>query len=213
MNETSTFEVVAEVGRKGAWTVSLNPDSLTIAAADGGESFQIARADAEENAELRESRLTNPFLVVNIPKKKVVFKLDRDQAEALKEWLGPPTMTGLKVALKRRLRWSIPIGVLFVLASLPFPANPEVGLEAVPFDPVTGFFGVSLLAIALLMRFWGNRMLFLLDSVWFFLLALNVAVGIARGDSVWWSIIVIVLIFGASSGFSEYKRFASLRAQ
>ena len=213
MNQSSTFEVVAEVGRKGAWTVSLGADSLTIAAVDGDESFQIARAEAEEKAELRESRLTNPFLVVSIAKKKVIFKLDHVQAESLKEWLGPPTMIGLKVALRRRLRWSLPIGILFVLASLPWPANPEAGLEAVPFDPVSGSFGVSLLALSILTRFWHHRILFLLDGVWFSLLAVNVALGIYRGDSPWWMIIVIVLMVGAKSGFSEYKRFASLSSR
>ncbi|UCH49847.1 MAG: hypothetical protein JSU95_08830 [Betaproteobacteria bacterium] len=213
MNESSTFEVVAEVGRKGAWTVSLNADSLTIAAVDGEESFQIARADAEEKAELRESRLTTPFLSVSIPKKKVVFKLDRAQAASIREWLGPPTLVSLKAALKRRLRWSVPIGILFVLASLPLPANPEAGLEAVPFDPVSGFFGVSLLALSMLTRVWHHRILFLLDGVWFSLLALNVAVGILRGDSPWWTIIVIVLVIGARSGFSEYKRFDSLSSR
>ena len=213
MNESSTFEVVAEVGRKGAWTVSLDAESLTIAAVNGDELFQITRAEAEEKAELRESRLTNPFLVVSIPKKKVIFKLDQAQAAALKEWLGPPTMVGLKAALRRRLRWSVPIGILFVLASLPLPANPEMGLEAVPFDPVSGFFGVSLLALSILTRFWHGRILFLLDGVWFSLLAVNVASGIYRGDSPWWMTIVIVLFVGARSGFSEYKRFASLSSQ
>ena len=213
MNESSTFEVVAEVGRKGAWTVSLDTDSLTIAAVDGDESFQIARAEAEEKAELRESRISNPFLVVSIAKKKVIFKLDRDQAAAFKEWLGPPTMVGLNVALKRRLRWSLPIAILFVLASLPLPANPEAGLEAVPFDPVSGFFGVSLLALSIITRFWHHRILFLLDGVWFCALAVNVALGIYRGDSPWWAIIVIVLLVGAKSGFSEYKRFASLSSR
>ena len=210
MNQSSTFEVVAEAGRKGTWTISLNEDALTMAAVNGEESFHIARAAVEEKVELRESRLTNPFLIVSIPKKKVIFKLDRAQADSFKEWLGPPTMTGLKAALKRRLRWSLPIGILFVVASLPLPANPEAGIEAVPFDPVLGLFGVSLLVLSILTRIWHRRILFLLDGIWFSLLAANVAVGILRGDSVWWTIVVILLIIGARSGFSEYRRFASL---
>lgn len=210
MSESSTFEVVAEAGRKGTWTVSLNTDSLTLAAVDGAESFQIPRAEAEEKAELRESRLTNPFLIVSIPKKKVIFKLNRTQADSFKDWLGPPTMIGLRAALKPRLRWSLPIGILFVVASLPLPANPEAGLEAVPFDPVLGLFGVSLLVLSILTRIWHQRILFLLDGIWFSLLALHVAAGVLRGDSSWWAIVVILLIIGAKSGFSEYRRFASL---
>jgi hypothetical protein len=83
----------------------------------------------------------------------------------------------------------------------------------VPFDPVSGFFGVSLLALSIITRFWHHRILFLLDGVWFSALAVNVALGIYRGDSPWWMIIVIVLMVGAKSGFSEYKRFASLSSQ
>lgn len=213
VNDGSTFEVVAEAGRKGPWTISLDADRLTIAAVNGVESFEIARAEAEEKAELRESALTNPFLIVSIPKKKVVFKLDRDQAVLFKNWMGPPTMAGLRAALKRRLRWSLPIGILFVLASLPLPANPEAGLEAVPFDPVIASFGVSLLVLSILTRLWHRRVLFLLDGIWFSLLALNLAAGIVRGDSPWWIIVVMLLIMGAKSGFSEYRRFALLKTR
>ena len=209
MNEPISFEVTAQAGRKGVWTVTLSTDELKIIAVDGSESFQIARADAEEKTELRESRITKPFLIVSFPKKKVVFQLDHDQVAPYKAWLGPPTMKGLKLALRRRLRWSLPIGVLFVIISIPLPADPETGLEAVPFDAISAFLGVSLIGLGILSRFWPRRILFFLDGIWFSLLALDVAMGIFTGrDSTWWAILVIVLIFVAKSGFSEYKRFA-----
>lgn len=42
----------------------------------------------------------NPFnpQEVTLPKKKVVLKLERAQAATFQEWLGPPTIRGLKVA-------------------------------------------------------------------------------------------------------------------
>ena len=216
MNEANTFLVSAEAARKGIckgiWKVTLEADALTLAAVDGppSESIQILRADAEEKIVLHESLFFFRHLVITIQKEKGVIELERSQVALLKEWLGPPTIRGLKVALKKRLNWCLPIGILFVLTSIPLPADPEVGLEAVPFDAVSAFLGASLIAITILARIWFRRILFLLDGVWLSLLALDATVGIFRGDSLWWAISVIALILGAKGGFSEYQRFASV---
>ena len=211
MNEANTFLVSAQSGRKGIWKVTLEADALTLAAVEGGESIQILRADAEEKIVLVVHEwLSVRILEITIQKEKVRFELERSQVALLKEWLGPPTIRGLKVALKKRLIWCLPVGILFVFTSIPFPANPEAGLEAVPFDAVSAFLGVSLIAVSILTRIWFRRILFLLDGVWLSLLALDVTVGIFRGDSLWWAISVIALILGAKGGFSEYQRFASV---
>ena len=215
MNEANTFLVSAEANRKGIckgiWKVTLEADALTLAAVDGppSESIQILRADAEEKIALQEW-LFFRHLVITIQKERVDVELERSQVALLKEWLGPPTIRGLKVALKKRLNWCLPIGILLVFSSLPLPGDPEAGLEAVPFDAVSAFLGASLIAITILTRIWFRRILFLLDGVWLSLLALNVTVGIFRGDSLWWAIWVIALILVAKGGFSEYQRFASV---
>ena len=215
MNEANTFLVSAEAHRKGIgkgiWKVTLEADALTLAAVDGppSESIQILRADAEEKIVLQEW-LIFKNLIITIQKEKVVIELERSQVALLKEWLGPPTIRGLKVALKKRLNWCLPIGILFVFTSIPLPADPEVGLEAVPFDAVSAFLGASLIAISILTRIWFRRILFLWEGVWLSLSALNLTVGIFRGDSLWWAILVIVLILGAKGSFSEYQRFASV---
>jgi hypothetical protein len=209
MNEANTFLVSAEANRKGICKVTLEADALTLAAVEGGESIQILRADAEEKIVLQES-LLGRWLAITIQKERVGVELERSQVALLKEWLGPPTIRGLKVALKKRLNWCLPIGILFVFSSLPLSGDPEAGLEAVPFDAVSAFLGASLIAITILARIWFRRILFLLDGVWLSLLALNVTVNIFRGDSLWWAIIVIVLIHAAKGGFSEYQRFASV---
>ena len=209
MNEANTFYVSAQSGRKGIWKVTLEADALTLAAVEGGESIQMLRAHVEVNQVLKEW-FSSVFLIFKIEKKEVVFPLEPSHAALFKKWLGPPTIRGLKVALKKRLKWCLPIGILFVFTSIPFPANPEAGLEAVPFDAVSAFLGASLIAITILARIWFRRILFLLDGVWLSLLALDATVGIFRGDSLWWAISVIALILGAKGGFSEYQRFASV---
>lgn len=210
MYESYTFEVTAKSGRKGTWNISLNARDLMLTAVDRDESFQILRVDAEEKIELRESSFTAPLLIVSIPKKKVVLKLEHKQAELLKKWLGPPTIRGLKVALRQRLRWCLPIGIFFVIASIPLPADPEAGIQAVPFDAVSAFLGSSLILLSILTRLWPRRILFLLDGVWFSLLALDVAVDIYQGDSPWWAILIFFLILGAKEGFRKYRHFASV---
>jgi len=215
MNEGTSFEARALAGRKGVWRVSLDAETFTLAAADSDESFQVLRVDVEERVELQEPPFTKPFLVVKIPKKKkVVLKLERAQAAAFREWLGPPTIRGLKVALRQRFRWCLAIGILFVVTSIPLPADPEAGIEAIPFDAVAAFLGVSLAGIAILARVWPRRVFFLLDGIWFVLLALDGAIDVFHGDTWWWWCIVVVgLILLARGGISRYQRFASVSYQ
>ena len=210
--ENSGFEVTAQAGRKGGWKVALNPESLTVTAADGSESFEISRSDAEEKVEIRGGSLSEPFLVIRVPK-QILFKIGKTQAAAVKQWLGPPTFKGLKIALKRRLKWSIPIAILFIVTSLPLPGDPEAGIEALPFDPVSAFLGVVLLGIALLAKIRPMRILFMVDAFWFFLLALRVTGGVIRGTSLLWLIAVVFLLFAAFGGISEYNRFAAMTDQ
>ncbi len=209
MDETS-FEVKALAGRKGFWRITITAEALTFSAREENESLSILRTEREEKTELHESRFSAPSIFVYVGKKRVVFKLEKNQLRVLKRWLGPPTIVGLKIALKRRLKWCLPIGILFIIVSIPLPGDPEAGLEAIPFDVVSAFLGVALVGISLLARIWPRRVWFLLDSIWFLLLAVDVAVSLYQGNSWWWLISLIFLILGAISGFSEYQRFASV---
>jgi hypothetical protein len=165
--ETGSFDVVAQGGgRKGTWNVSLNPGSLTVTAADGSESFEILRPDAEEKIEIRGASLSEPFLVIHVPK-QIMFKMQKTHAETVKQWMGPPTFKGLKIALKRKLKWSIPIAILFIVTSIPLPGDPEAGREPMPFDPVSLFLGVVMLGIALLSKIRPGRNLLLVYALYF----------------------------------------------
>lgn len=211
--ETGSFDVTAQGGgHKGAWNVSLNPESLGITAADGSESFEILRSDAEEKIEIRGAGVSEPFLVIHVPK-KITFKIQKTHSETVKQWMGPPTFKGLKIALKRRLKGALPIAALFIFTSLPLPGDPEAGIEALPFDPISLFIGVALLGIALLAKIRPGRNLFLVVAVLFSLLAIGKTVEVIQGDGVWWLVLVVLLVFGAFESISEYKRFASMTNQ
>ncbi len=210
MDEENSFEIVAQAGRKGTWRLSLHPDSLELKALQGDESFEISRSESVEKIELRQSRFFNPMLVVSTPK-RIVFQLEPPQLAALNKWLGPPTLQGLKVALKRRLRWALPIGIFFIITSIPLPGDPEAGIESIPFDPISAILGFLLAALAIVAKFWPRRILFFFDGLWFSLLSLHVIFNMIQDYSWWWSILVIFLILGAVGGFSEYRRFSAYR--
>jgi len=214
MNEISSFEVTARSGHKGVWKVSLDAEAMTLTAADGDESLQILRADAEERIELRESRTAEQVLVVSIPgdwKKKAVFKVKLTRAALLKEWLGPPTLHGLKAVLRRRYRLWLAIGILFVVASI-VRFDGEVWIRA-----VSAFLGVVLIGLSILTRVRPRRILLLLAGIWYVLWALGLFVDILRGGSnpsnPLWVILVIALILAAKRVFSEYQRFAPVSPQ
>ena len=58
------------------------------------------------------------------------------------------------------------------------------------------------------------RVFFLLDGIWFILLAGDVALDMYRGvHSWWWTIFVVLLLLGAKGAFSDYKRFAPVPGQ
>jgi len=213
MSEGQTLELTGQAGRRGKWSVSLEAEALTFTALKGDESFGVRRADADEKIDLQEPWFSDPLLVVTVAKKKVIFKLKRAQLAPLKKWFGPPTIRRLKAALKRRLAWNLPVGILFIITSLPLAADPESGAEAVPFDAVSAGLGASLIAIGILARLWPRRILLLLDALWYLFLAADVAFGIFRGDSPLWTILIVILLVGAKVSFDEYRRFANLSNQ
>ena len=53
-------------------------------------------------------------------------------------------------------------------------------------------------------------MIFLLDGIWFLLLALNSAVGVYLGDSPWWLIASALCVCFATIAFQEYRRFRGI---
>jgi hypothetical protein len=208
-----SFEVKIPSGRrKGLWNVTLEPEMLTLSFSKSGEEYQISKSEASEKIELLGPFLTDKFLSAKIPKKQL-FELKPEQAALLKEWLGPPTVKDLKITLKKRLKWCLPLGVMFIFTSLPMSAKPEAGLEAIPFDIVGAILGVVLIGLAVMMRFWPRRELFLVNSAWFLVGAVKVSYDIIKGSSWLWSILVLFLVMSVIEGVKQYNRFEKLILQ
>jgi hypothetical protein len=208
--DMEAFPVQAVMGAKGQWSLQLDADALRIDSTDGTGQIVVPRSERHEKVEVRSSRFMPSLIVIHEPKKKG-FKLDGTQLEAVTRWLGPATKENLRVVLRRRFKFCLAIGVILIALSVPLPGDPATGLKAVPFDIFGAVLGLALVALAFVSRYWISRNIFLLDGLWFMLVAGNVAYGVYKGDSPWWLIGSAFLIYFAVDGFKEYTRFKDVR--
>ena len=69
---------------------------------------------------------------------------------------------------------------------------------------------LGLLAIGALARVKPHRIFFLIDSLWFVLLAGNTIFEIFTGSSWLWSVLVVLQLLLAKSGIMQYQRFRDI---
>ena len=199
---TARYEITEATTSK-KWTLSLYPDHLGLETADG-ESHAVERAELRGRVQTIESGLfLRRVLVVTLGKKNVFFRLSPEAFAALSAWIGPPTREDLKLSLKQRFGWVLPIGFLIVLTALP--------IGELPWEPVSLGLGLALILTGTLARMRPHRIFFALDALWFSVLAAN---------SVWlliqeWSwlrlVFLLVQLALMRSGWRDYRRFAPER--
>ena len=196
---------------KPPWILRSEGELFWFEPADGGRVVEIPREEAARKLEILPTWGRNAALVVRPNGKKLHFKLTADQRERLEGWLGSPTEEELRAHLKRRYAFTAPIGVLFMLTSLPVAGNPAAGIEPLPFSPVSFGLGLGLVLLWLHARLYPEPYLFALDSAWFGLLALSVLVDVLRGgSSAWWLLWVAIFAPLIPAGLKQYRRFRSL---
>jgi len=199
----AAYEIIEAGAPNKKWALSLYADYFQLETLDS-EPHEVSRAELPERVQtVAGGRFLPPMLVVKLGKKKQVFKLSLEAFAAIRAWIGPPTPEDLKLGLKRRLSWVIPVGFLFVLSSLP--------LGQMPGNPVSLGLGLALVLTGTLSKLWPHRILFALDSLWFSFLAAN---SIWRLIHEWsWLQLAVLLLQVAlvRSGFREYRRFSQAR--
>lgn len=191
------------------WSLFIHADYLRFVADEGSGSFDVDFSQAGEELVLHTPLFGDPVLVVN-QSRKMCFRLDRDDFCEVKAWLGPPTIRTMKTALRQQQIWGIGVGFFLLLSSLPKPADPEGNLQALPFDPVSGALGISLIFLRLLGWLCPCRELFLADAVWFLLLGGKVGYDVLSGSSSIWLAVTVLCVVGAVSGFEKYQHFSDL---
>ena len=195
----------AETGRKPQrWTLRLFRDGFRGERQDGAASFHVLRAKLLDAIQIVDGLLVKRTLVVRKPR-RTTLQFGPPAFRRLSRWIGEPTL--LRLALKQRLSWTIPIGILFVLGSVPLPGDPEAGVEAIPFNPVSAALGTFLIVQGLASKRLPRPVFFLLDALWFLGLAADTVYRVWAGQSPYWLVLVVLQLGLAASGLRLWSRF------
>jgi len=203
------LEGVEPAGARHRWTLTLYPDGLRGERADGGARLHLLRGEAPRMVQLVDTALLRCTVVFKKPVRATV-KLDPAGYQQLERWLGRENL--LRIALYQRLPWSLPIGILFLLGSLPLAPDPAAGVPGHAADPVGAALGASLILQGLLSRRWPHPVFFLLDSLWFSVLAGQTVMGVLAGRSPAWLVLVALQVKLVVSGVRQWRRFSRWRA-
>ncbi len=202
------FRLEEVTAKQTPWTLTLLEGRLRLERADGGEVHEIDRSDYGRGFEVHDIPGAPRVLTARLPKRRS-FRLDPDTLAAVDRWLRPFTRTDVASILRTRLKWTLPIAILFLATSLPLPGVPEEGIEPVPFDGVGFALGAGLLVLGVLSRVAPHRNLFLLDAVWFLLLAGDTVWSVVgQGRSPLWLLLAAFLVWVAMTPLALYRRFA-----
>lgn len=205
MASPSEYRAVEVSRQQRSWLLRLFPQGLRLEAEDGRDSIHVLREQAVPSLHLVDGLLARRVLSLRRPR-KLVLRLEAEGFRALRRWIGPAD--GLRIALRGRLSYALPIGTLFLLTSIPLPADPAGGATAVPFDAVSAVMGAALLLNGLLARIRPHRVLLLLDSFWFLALAAQTAYRIGSGASWLWAGLIALQLFLVQSGIGLYQDLA-----
>jgi hypothetical protein len=192
------------------WRVQLGADAVLVA--PDGETLRFTRADLDRVAELIPLWAHQAALTLRPPgRKKLQLKLTPDQRRSLETWLGPPSAEQLRVVLRRRYAFSVPLGILLLLTSAPLPGDPEQGIPPIPFDWLSAALGAGLLVIWSMGRLRPSPFLFVADSLWFGLLTASTLWNIYRdASSPWWLLLAGLCAWLSFSGVKQFKRYRHL---
>jgi hypothetical protein len=188
-----------ELGKQSKqWSLRLFPSHLEVEEIPGTPPYVILREAVMKTATLMERMqvlvLTRPI--------KVTFKLMPGDTARLAEWIGQPAL--VQYYLKHRYGWVLPIAILWMISSLPINS----GAAAVPFDLVGFVMGTVLLVSWAMAKWRPHPVLFLVDSLWFVLLAGRLLKDVfVDGRSRGWLILAIVLLWMVVTGLKHFWRF------
>jgi hypothetical protein len=200
------FDLEEEKRIKTKWQLSLYADKMTLQSQEANTSLTIFRDDAANKIKMTRLFIIPPLLVIKDSKAKLNFRTTSEQYDILSEWIGKEIL--LIMTLKQKLSYCIPIGILYILASLPMSGDPESGLDPAPFSPISFGLGVILILISILTKIKPHPVLFLVDSMWFFILMCYTVTQIFGGASVYWWIAVIIQAIIIVAGIMHYKNFS-----
>jgi hypothetical protein len=207
---TAQFDIKDLSGKQAVWKLLVYSQRLRLVppADHVPLPYDVHRPEAPDRIELIDLVIVPLLLSVKLndaAKKKTPFRLDRAAFAAVQKWLGYEP--ALRTALKHRMAWSMTIGLLFIMASIPIGRADELGY--VPFNPVNLGLGLALIALAAASKLKPHRNFFLLDACWILVLAASTLHGLLRGGpGVWWYPVLVLQLLFVVGGVRQFRRFA-----
>ena len=181
------------------WALLLDADRVRLESLDGTE-HEITWAERHERVQFHDHFMLRRAIVVKPRKKKIIFRLEPEAFAAIKAWYGPLTHQDLKVSLKRRFAWVVPLGIVFMLTALP--------IDELPWEPLSFGLGLALVLTGIMAKVIPHRVFFALESLWFCLLAAN-SISTLIDDWKWLQFALLLLqMLLAFRGIREFHRFA-----
>lgn len=186
-----------------AWTIALADHELRGRSEAKRASFTITR-----DSLLAKLSIVDGFFAprcVSVRNPKVVLRLQPDAFRALKDWVGQQLL--LRGVLKQRLGWALPIGILFLIGSLPVEADVAEGIEAMPFDVFSAVLGGLLLVQGAASQKWPHHVFLVLDSAWFAALMVSSILDIVNGADMLWGLAIAMQLWLIYSGLRDWNLF------
>lgn len=209
MESLNTFELLCKTDNK-KYSISLEPDAMVITDTTSGDTIKLTAG--ERPARYKMTRLPMlPVMLTVIRDKKLVFRLNDDQVLAITRWHGPLTTLDLAQLQKERYKWLLPIAIVLIVVSLPALTD-NTGLMHNTISGILNLgLGIFLLVIYLLSSVSLTRIVFLMDSVWFMIAGVVVAIDVIIAKRYLSLLLVPLLLLGAWSGMYEFRRFRGVK--
>jgi hypothetical protein len=195
------------LGRDELWLVPSSPSSSSPSPEDHDASQKqsppavaLTHLELTQHCDITIGNTVSWLSLRRVGQRVTLFRLDSDSLEGLRTFIAPMRALHIERALKKRLRFSSPIGLFFVVSSLPI-----LGFH---FDILGLIFGAGLVALSGLASLRTHVSMFLVDAALWLALALLNLRSVING-SLWSLIFVALSLFFALGGvraFLFYRR-------
>lgn len=162
-----------EPGKEQPWTLRLDDQRLYLTPHGEGPTIALGRNDFLERGEVHVGLVTR-LLVVRVAK-PIRLPLDEPALWDLRAWLEPVIDGHLQQTLRRKFRFSLPIGIFLALPSL-------ASLET-PAEISSLIVGAGLVVASIILKIRPAPFLFLVAAAWWVAFAISTGLWARESDS------------------------------
>lgn len=194
-------------GREELWLVP-EPDHLEATSdrdergepAPSEKAIALTHLELTQHCDITIGSTISWLSLRRVGQRVTLFRLDAESLAGLRDFIAPMRALHVERALKKRLRFSSPIGLFFIVSSLPI-----LGFH---FDVLGLIFGAGLVGLSGLATLRTHVSMFLVDAALWFALALLNLRSVINGS--FWSLLFVALsLFFALGGVRAFQFYRS----